>query len=121
VSTSSRANHRIACSREFPHISLEGWSPEQKAGRSGLPNSAQRRAVVSCTHGTPAGLPWGMPGMAWVMDGAMQQAPQPLLQRMSRLCKVPSRRRRWAPKIEAPALGASFGAPFPCSILNDMT
>jgi hypothetical protein len=28
-------------------------------------------------HGMPAGLPSGMPGMGLVMDGAMQQAPQP--------------------------------------------
>jgi len=25
---------------------------------------------------TPAGLPWGMPGMGLLMEGAMQQAPQ---------------------------------------------
>jgi len=29
---------------------------------------------------TPAGLPSGMPGMGDEMDGAMQQAPQPLRQ-----------------------------------------
>jgi hypothetical protein len=28
-------------------------------------------------QGTPAGLPFGMPGMALEMDGAMQQAAQP--------------------------------------------
>ena len=27
-------------------------------------------------QGTPAGLPWGMPGIGLVIDGAMQQAPQ---------------------------------------------
>jgi hypothetical protein len=32
----------------------------------------------SCTQGTPAGLPWGMPGRALVMEGAMQQAPHSL-------------------------------------------
>ena len=26
---------------------------------------------------TPAGLPWGMPGIGELMEGAMQQAPQP--------------------------------------------
>jgi len=29
---------------------------------------------------TPAGLPEGMPGMEELMDGAVQQAPQPLRQ-----------------------------------------
>jgi hypothetical protein len=28
-------------------------------------------------QGTPAGLPCGIPGIGLVMDGAMQQAPQP--------------------------------------------
>ena len=37
---------------------------------------AQRRSAVSCTQGTPAGLPLGMPGMALLIDGAVQQAPQ---------------------------------------------
>jgi hypothetical protein len=27
-------------------------------------------------QGTPAGLPWGMPGIGLVMEGAMQQAAQ---------------------------------------------
>ncbi len=35
----------------------------------------QRRSASSCTHGTPAGLPAGMPGMALLIDGAVQQAP----------------------------------------------
>lgn len=30
-------------------------------------------------HLTPAGLPFGMPGIALVIDGAMQHAPQPFL------------------------------------------
>lgn len=29
-------------------------------------------------QGTPAGLPFGMPGIGDVIDGAVQQAPQPL-------------------------------------------
>ncbi len=37
----------------------------------------QRSASSSCTQGTPAGLPWGMPGLGVLMDGAMQQAAQP--------------------------------------------
>lgn len=34
----------------------------------------------SCTQRTPAGLPSGMPGMGDEMEGAIQQAPQPLRQ-----------------------------------------
>ena len=34
-------------------------------------------ASSSCTQRTPAGLPCGMPGMAELIDGAMQQAPHP--------------------------------------------
>ena len=36
-----------------------------------------RMSASNWTHGTPAGLPWGMPGIGLVIDGAMQQAPQP--------------------------------------------
>jgi hypothetical protein len=66
----------MACSRDSPHISVEGFNPAQKAGRSSLPNTLQRNSSSSCTHGTPAGLPFGMPGRGEVMDGAMQQAAQ---------------------------------------------
>jgi len=34
-------------------------------------------SASSWTQGTPAGLPWGIPGIGLVIDGAMQQAPQP--------------------------------------------
>ncbi len=47
-------------------------------GRSGLPNSLQRLLSASCTQRTPAGLPFGIPGMGDEMDMAMQQAPQAL-------------------------------------------
>ncbi|RTL01324.1 MAG: hypothetical protein EKK65_06870 [Lysobacterales bacterium] len=47
------------------------------AGRSGRPNSRQRCWSSSCTQRTPAGLPTGMPGIGLLIDGAMQQAPQP--------------------------------------------
>lgn len=57
-------------------MSAEGCSPAQKAGRSGWPNTLQRNSSSSCTHGTPAGLPWGMPGKGEVIEGAMQQAAQ---------------------------------------------
>ncbi len=59
-----------------PHISTSGCKPPQKAGRSGLPNTLQPKFSSSCMHGTPAGLPFGMPGKGEVMEGAMQHAPQ---------------------------------------------
>lgn len=37
----------------------------------------QRLASLSWTQRTPAGLPSGMPGIGELMDGAIQQAPQP--------------------------------------------
>jgi hypothetical protein len=48
----------------------------QKAGRSGNPNTLQQNASSSCEHGTPEGLPSGMPGSGELMDAAMQQAAQ---------------------------------------------
>ena len=59
---------------------MDGRRDTQNAGRSGLPNKRQRRSESSCTQATPAGLPWGMPGMGEVIDGAMQQAPHRLRQ-----------------------------------------
>jgi hypothetical protein len=80
VSASRRASHTIACPASSPHMSLDGRSPPQKAGRSGRPKMRHRISASSWTHGTPAGLPSGMPGIGLVMDGAMQQAPQPARQ-----------------------------------------
>lgn len=61
----------------LPHISIVGFSELQTLGRSGRPNRRQRFSGSSCTQRSPAGLPWGKPGMGEVMDGAVQQAPQP--------------------------------------------
>jgi hypothetical protein len=66
-----------ACARLSPHISSDGFNPEQNAGRSGRRNIRQRMFSSSWTHRTPAGLPFGIPGRGLVIDGAMQQAPQP--------------------------------------------
>ena len=77
VAVSSSPSRAKAAGRSLPHMSIEGRSEVQNAGRSGLPNSLQRIAWSSCTQATPAGLPCGMPGMGEVIDGAMQQAPQP--------------------------------------------
>jgi len=54
-----------------------GRNETHTPGRSGLPNSAQRPSGVSCTHGIPAGLPNGIPGIGELIEGAMQQAAQP--------------------------------------------
>jgi hypothetical protein len=60
----------------LPHISALGCKPAQKAGRSGLPKIMQRLSAANCMQRSPAALPFGMPGMALLMEGAMQQAPQ---------------------------------------------
>ena len=60
----------------------EGARLLQTAGRSGRPKIRQRPVASSCTQGTPAGLPRGMPGMGLEMEGAMQQAAQPGRQSM---------------------------------------
>jgi hypothetical protein len=57
VASSNAASQAIACSRESPHISPEGTSPAQQAGRVGEPKIAQRWSSVSWTQRTPAGLP----------------------------------------------------------------
>jgi hypothetical protein len=66
VNSSSRISQARACtplSSTGPHISLEACSCPHTAGRSGCPKIVQRSWTSSCTQGTPAGLPWGMPGM----------------------------------------------------------
>lgn len=77
VSRSSAASQTSACSRVAPHISGAGLRPPQNAGRSGRPKIAQSFASVRFAQRTPAGLPCGMPGRGLLIDGAMQQAPQP--------------------------------------------
>ena len=67
----------MAWMRLVPHMASLGCSEAQTAGRPGWPKMRQRAPGPSCTQGTPAGLPWGMPGIGKEMDGAVQQAPQP--------------------------------------------
>jgi hypothetical protein len=60
----------------------------------------QRLSSANCTQRTPAGFPFGIPGIGLVMEGAMQQAPQ--LGRQDRevgdmACSIPRRNRRQAP------------------------
>ena len=83
VAASRAVSQRMACwppSSRGPHMARSGRSWPQTAGRSGRPKRRQRKSASSCTQRTPAGLPCGMPGMAELMDGAMQQAPQPVRQ-----------------------------------------
>jgi hypothetical protein len=68
--------------RESPHIAGPARKLTQIAGRSGFPNRLQRFALSNCIQRTPAGFPFGMPGIAEEIDGAMQQAPQPARQSM---------------------------------------
>jgi hypothetical protein len=76
VERSSQFSIAIACSRLSPHMAACGRRLAHTAGRSGWPKMRQRRASSSCTQGTPAGLPPGMPGMGLLIEGAMQQAAQ---------------------------------------------
>ena len=84
VAASSAARISVASARLPPHISGPGRSEAQNGGRSGRPNRRQRSASSSCTQGTPAGFPAGMPGIGEVIDGAVQQAAQPLRQAKAR-------------------------------------
>jgi hypothetical protein len=52
-----------------------GRKPPHTAGRSGWPKILQPSRASSCTH--TGRLPSGMPGMALLILGAMQQAPHP--------------------------------------------
>jgi len=77
VIRSSCDKYRSACSCPSPHISIEGINCEHTAGRPGNPKILQRFASSSWIQRTPAGLPFGMPGIAELIEGAVQQAPQP--------------------------------------------
>ena len=77
VKRSSSLRKNIACPADPPHISLDGCRPPQTFGRSGCPKILQPLCSSSCTQRTPAGLPFGMPGIGELIEGAMQQAPQP--------------------------------------------
>ena len=75
VASSRRVRKSIASSRQAPHISQDGCSDAQTAGRSGLVKILQRMFSSRFTQGTPAGFPCGIPGMGDEMDGAIQHAP----------------------------------------------
>jgi hypothetical protein len=52
--------------------------PLQTSGRSGLANSVHLFSASKLAQRIPAFFPWGWLGMADEMDGAIQQAPQPI-------------------------------------------
>ena len=70
----------MASSRLLPHISQDGCKDAQTAGRSGCVKIRQRIFSFRFTHGTPAGLPLGIPGIGLLIEGAIQQAPHFSLQ-----------------------------------------
>lgn len=67
----------MACSRDTPHISCEGCRLAHTRGRPGCPKIRQPLLSSSCMQRIPAGLPFGMPGIGELIEGAVQQAPQP--------------------------------------------
>jgi len=66
-----------ASSLELPQMSSSGIKLAQTFGLAGSLKMAQRKSSRSWTQGSPAALPFGMPGMAELIDGAVQQAPHP--------------------------------------------
>ena len=83
VACSICIKHSSASAALSPHISRQGRSLPQTAGRSALPNTLQLLSSVNCRQRMPAGLPLGMPGIGDDMDGAIQQAAQLMRQFMS--------------------------------------
>lgn len=67
----------MAWARDSPHISGDGGRLPHTRGRPGWPKMRQPLCSSSWTQRTPAGLPFGMPGIGELIDGAVQQAPQP--------------------------------------------
>lgn len=66
----------IASFRLFPQTSCSALKPAQTDGRSGEWNMAHPYLSVRWIHLTPAGLPFGIPGIGEEIEGTMQQAPQ---------------------------------------------
>ena len=77
---SSKSN-RISSAFSGPPAQMKSSlsKAEQTAGRSGWPKILHRLLSLSWIQRTPEGLPFGMPGMGELIEGAMQHAPQPRL------------------------------------------
>jgi hypothetical protein len=78
VALSICVRHSIASAAFRPHISRLGRRLLQTAGRSVRPKIPQRLSGVNFTQRIPAGLPPLMFGIGDEIDGAMQQAAQPI-------------------------------------------
>lgn len=72
----------MASSRVVKHMSPVGCKPEHTFGRKGEPKIRHKLSSESCTHLVFIGLPYGIPGIGDEIEGAIQQAPQPLRQSM---------------------------------------
>jgi hypothetical protein len=66
----------MASSLLFPQTYFAGVKSLQTFGRAGSSNIAQLKSGNSCIQDTPAGLPFGIPGIGELIDGAVQHAPQ---------------------------------------------
>lgn len=63
--------------REFPQISGSALKLPHILGRIGELKIVQEKSGARFTHGTPAGLPCSIPGIADDIEGIIQHAPQP--------------------------------------------
>jgi hypothetical protein len=75
----------MASSRLLPQTAGSAENTEQTVGRLGWAKMLQRLSRDKFTQRTPAALPSGMPGSGELMEGEMQQAPQPGRHCMERL------------------------------------
>jgi len=62
----------------LPQIQLEAVNFWQTSGKLGCPQMVQWFSLSKFTHLTPAGFPEGIPGRGLEIEGAIQQAPQPI-------------------------------------------
>ncbi len=67
-----------ASSRLPPQASSVAWKPRHTSGRLGCKKIAHLFSLSKCRQRTIAGLPKGCKGIAEEIDGAIQQAPQPI-------------------------------------------
>ncbi|MBN8549006.1 MAG: hypothetical protein J0M12_06805 [Deltaproteobacteria bacterium] len=89
VAVSNSCKIRNAEVREVPQFSRLGLKLAQTAGYCGVPHTPHRKECGSrLTQGTPAGLPFGMPGKADDIDGATQHAPHPDLHDIELICSL---------------------------------
>src|SRR5574343_453682 len=121
VSASRTLNQCNACSREVPHISSDGCRPAQHDGRSGRPKIVHRHSASRWAQGCPAGL------LRELIEGAMQQAPQPgrqsrveeaFMLALSHRCLRPGCRHRHRAHRHEPTTGRIVGSPAAFSYLS---